>query len=133
MRKIELHHVEHVAFYFAQKWMSYNEPIPPYETRFKNALESCLATPFMGYYQGLAEKGAILFYLLVKNHPFKNGNKRIAVMSLLTFLALNDRWLTVTDIQIYKMAKEVAESSPDQKDMKIGSVKYFIERNLVKP
>ncbi|QQG42451.1 MAG: Fic family protein [Candidatus Giovannonibacteria bacterium] len=44
-------------------------------------LESCLATPFHSFggksaYKGLIGKASMLFYLLVKNHPFQNGNKR---------------------------------------------------------
>ncbi|MCX6785530.1 MAG: Fic family protein [Candidatus Komeilibacteria bacterium] len=40
-------------------------------------------------YPGLIKKSAILFYLMIKNHPFQNGNKRIAMTTLFYFLYKN--------------------------------------------
>ena len=76
--------------------MTRDEPIPDFSSRFDGILESCLAVPFQKYagkdvYQGLVAKAARLFYLMVKNHPFKNGNKRIAITTLLTFLFFNKK------------------------------------------
>lgn len=58
------------------------------------ALESALAQPrstFEGVdlYPSLAEKIAALGYSLVQNHPFLDGNKRIAHAAMETFLILN--------------------------------------------
>lgn len=77
IKELTINEVEYVAFYLARRWMTFNEPIPDFHTRFPNKLESCLATPFQKFnrqslYQGLASRGAILFYLLIKNHPFQN-------------------------------------------------------------
>ena len=44
-------------------------------------------------YPTLATKASILFYLMIKNHPFQNGNKRIAITTLLTFLYENGKWI----------------------------------------
>jgi death-on-curing protein len=49
-------------------------------------------------YPTLVATAAILFYLMIKNHPFQNGNKRIAITTLLTFLYNNNKWLRA-DIQ----------------------------------
>lgn len=59
-----------------------------------NALESALAQPRVTYdskdlYPTLIEKAAILCYLLVKNHPFVDGNKRIGHAAMEVFLLLN--------------------------------------------
>jgi death on curing protein len=91
------------------------EPIPEFETRYSGRLESCLHTPFQAYaghefYDTLPRKGAVLFYLLIKNHPFANGNKRIAVVTLLLFLLKNDFGLQMDYDAMYSMAREVAES-----------------------
>jgi len=51
-------------------------------------------------YHGLIGKAAILFYLLIKNHPFKNGNKRIAITTVLVFLSINKKWLKVDEKRI---------------------------------
>ena len=41
-------------------------------------------------YDGIAEKSANLFYLIIKDHPFTDGNKRIASFLFILFLAKND-------------------------------------------
>ena len=41
-------------------------------------LESALYRPRTGYYQDIAEMAAALFESLIMNHPFLDGNKRIA-------------------------------------------------------
>lgn len=74
-QKITVAEVEYVAFVFARKLMTWDEPIPDFGTRFPNILESCLETPFARFakkdlYRGLIGKASILFYLLIKNHPF---------------------------------------------------------------
>jgi death-on-curing protein len=62
------------------------------------ALESAVAQPratFAGteLYPSLAEKAAALGYSLALNHPFVDGNKRVAHAALETFLILNGREL----------------------------------------
>jgi len=47
---------------------------------------------------------AILFYLLNKNHPFANGNKRIALTALLVFLFLNGKWVVAGQDELYRFA-----------------------------
>ena len=41
-------------------------------------LESALFRPRTGYYQDIAEMAAALFESLIMNHPFVDGNKRVA-------------------------------------------------------
>ena len=98
IKKISILEIEYIAYRLAKKLMSWNEPIPDFSSRFPNVLESCLAIPFQSFsgrklYKGLVGKAAVLFYLMIKNHPFLNGNKRIATASLLVFLHINDYWL----------------------------------------
>lgn len=128
--------VEHLALVLARRWMDWNEPIPDFHTRFPDKLESCLLTPFMYFaqkplYPRLVDKTAILFYLLIKNHPFVNGNKRIAVTSLLVFLHNNNKWLKVQAEFLYKIAVDVAKSRPAQKELMVGALKAFISRFLI--
>jgi death-on-curing protein len=59
-----------------------------------NALEAAVAQPRATYggedlYPTQADKAAILGYLLVKNHPFIDGNKRIGHAAMEVFLLLN--------------------------------------------
>lgn len=52
-------------------------------------LESALFRPQTGYYADLAEMGAALFESLIMNHPFVDGNKRVAFFATDVFLRLN--------------------------------------------
>jgi len=52
-------------------------------------LESALYRPRTGYYQDIAEMATALFESLVMNHPFVDGNKRIAFFATDVFLRLN--------------------------------------------
>ena len=129
--------VEYMAFELAQKFMTWNEPIPDFGTRFPNVLESCLATPFTRFnkrdlYRGLVGKAAILFYLMIKNHPFENGNKRIAVMALLYFLYKNTFWFTMDNKQLYRFARQIAASKPEDKESAILTIQGFLQNYLTK-
>ena len=82
MKKVTVKEVEYIAFRLAKEFFEFNEPIPDFATRFPNILESCLSTPFLEVfgknpYPSLIAKASMLFYLMVKNHPFQNGNKRL--------------------------------------------------------
>ncbi|MDX1481144.1 MAG: type II toxin-antitoxin system death-on-curing family toxin [Woeseiaceae bacterium] len=52
-------------------------------------LESALYRPQTGYYKDIAEMAAALFESLLLNHPFVDGNKRVAFFFTDTFLRLN--------------------------------------------
>ena len=52
-------------------------------------LESALYRPQTGYYADLAEMAAALFESLLMNHPFVDGNKRVAFFATDIFLRLN--------------------------------------------
>src|SRR3989338_8962233 len=120
-KEIKLVDVEYIAFRLAKRFLEWNEPIPSFGSRYPDRLESCLATPFQKFgkkylYKGLIKKGAVLFYLMNKNHPFQNGNKRIAMTTLLVFLSDNKKWIKADTQVLYNFAKWVAASPPDAKD-----------------
>ncbi len=134
-KRINLADVEYIAFQLAKKFMEWNEPIPDFDTRFPDKLESCIETPFQTFdrkslYKGLTGKSAILFYLMIKNHPFQNGNKRIAVTTLLFFLVQNGKWLSISNEDIYKFACKVAESTPEERSFIMDIINSFIEKNI---
>ncbi|OGZ32225.1 MAG: hypothetical protein A3H02_00775 [Candidatus Niyogibacteria bacterium RIFCSPLOWO2_12_FULL_41_13] len=136
MKKITLAEVEYIAFRLAKELLSFHEPIPNFSTRFPNILESCLAAPFQRFYKkdaysGLIPKAAILFYLVIKNHPFQNGNKRIAMTALFVFLYKNKKWLKVDNQELYNFAKWVAESNPKLKEETVKAAEKFIKTYMV--
>ena len=128
--------VEFMAHGLAVELMGRNEPIPPFETRYPAKLESCLETPGQTFggkdlYPTLVNKAAALFYLMIKNHPFQNGNKRVAVTTMLVFLYRNEKWLKVADQSLYLFAVWVAQSPPELKDAVLQGINDFIGKNLV--
>lgn len=52
-------------------------------------LESALFRPQTGYYNDIYETAAALFESLIINHPFIDGNKRVAFFATDVFLRLN--------------------------------------------
>ena len=136
MRKLTVGEIKYIAFELAQETMGWDEPIPAFETRYEGVLESCLATPFQTFdkkllYKGLVDKTAILFYLMIKNHPFENGNKRIAVTTLLTFLSLNNKWLKISNTDLYNFAVQIASGHAKLKDQTVELIKAFIKIHLI--
>lgn len=128
--------VEYLAHKLARELMTFNEPIPDFSTRYPGKLESCLAQPFQKFsrkslYQGLTGKAAVMFYLMVKNHPFQNGNKRIAMTSVFVFLHKNKKWLRVDTKELYNFAVWVAESNPRLKDEVVSAIVKFFNTYLV--
>lgn len=137
MKTISLAEVEYVGCDLAKKYMAWNEPIPDFSTRFPGKLESCLAAPFQTYgkkqlYRGLIPKAAALFYLMIKNHPFQNGNKRIAVTTLFYFLYKNNKWLRVDNVELYNFAKWIAASNPALKQATLKAIEDFLRLYLIR-
>lgn len=52
-------------------------------------LLSAIDTPRQRRYRGVHTKAACLFRSLIETHPLQDGNKRLAVVSLVLFLRLN--------------------------------------------
>ncbi|MCX5781810.1 MAG: type II toxin-antitoxin system death-on-curing family toxin [Elusimicrobia bacterium] len=134
---ITVQEVEYIAVSLAQKWMTFNEPIPHHSTRFPNRLESCILTPQQsfggeGLYKGLVGKASMLFYLMNKNHPFQNGNKRIAMTSLMLLLYKNNYWIKVDNEALYKFAMWVVQSPNEAKNETEKAIKNFIGKYLIK-
>lgn len=135
LKNISIEEIKYIAHQLAVQTMNWDEPIPEFETRYPNILESCIFTPFQRFnkkylYKGLSGKAAILFYLLIKNHPFQNGNKRLAVTSLLVFLVLNDKWLKTDTMELYNFAKWVAASPPEAKKEVVEYIERFVRLRL---
>lgn len=136
LKNITLAEVQYIAHQLAKKWMEWDEPIPDFSSRYPNILESCLAAPFQTFgkkmlYRNLIEKSSILFFLLIKNHPFFNGNKRIAVTTLLVFLDKNKKWLKISNQELYNFAMWVAASPPDLKDQIVKAIQIYLKKHII--
>ena len=131
IKKLHITEIEYIAHRLAKELMEYGEPIPPFDTRYPDKLESCLKTPFQTFdkkslYKGFESKASMLFYLMIKNHPFQNGNKRVAVVTLIYFLYSNGRRLKVGNEQLYEFSKKIAASEAGHKDKIVSEINDFI-------
>ena len=69
--------------------------------RDAGALASALLRPQLGYYDGLIEEGAALMESLANNHPFVDGNKRVAFVVTDVFLRMNGHYIECDDEAAY--------------------------------
>ncbi len=85
-------------------------------------------------YPSLEEKAAHLFYFIIKDHPFVDGNKRIGSLLLLLFLVENHFLYNrkgerkINDTALATLALLVAESKPDQKDVMVRLIVNLINK-----
>lgn len=70
--------------------------------RDEDALEAALHRPRSGYYSDLLSQAAALFESLVVNHPFVDGNKRVAFAAMDTFLRSNGMRIDASPKDIYE-------------------------------
>lgn len=84
------------------------------EALLESALENAFAT-FGGQelYPSKEEKGARLGYTLISNHAFVDGNKRIGMYVMLTFLEVNGIRLDCTNEDVIEAGLGVASGAMD--------------------
>ena len=135
MKPISVEEVEYLAYSLANEQMTWDEPIPDFGTRYPGVLESCLGAAYQTYakkelYPSMLDKAVIIFYLMIKNHPFMNGNKRLAISTMLTFLYINRKWLDVSNDDLYAFAIWVAASNPRLKEGVVLAIHSFIKGGM---
>jgi len=95
-------------------------------------LESALRTPFQTFegeelYPTLKKKAASLCYGLVNNHCFVDGNKRVGVLAMMTFLDMNERPVECTDVEMIQLGLGIADGTIKQADIYLWIVKHTEE------
>lgn len=86
-------------------------------------------------YPSVEEKAAMLLYLVVKNHSFSDGNKRIAAMLFLWFMEKNgilygeDGRKRIADNTLVALTLMIAESRTEEKDVMVKVVVNLINKN----
>ena len=58
---------------------------------------------------------------IVRNHPFVDGNKRVAFLAAALFLAEHDLEVTASDEAVVTAVLSLAEGSMDEKSFALGS------------
>ena len=75
------------------------------------ALESALMRPQIGYYDGILEEAAAMLESLAVNHPFIDGNKRVAFEATDTFLRLNGRFINCDNAEAHRFFMRLFETN----------------------
>lgn len=112
-----------------------DDPIAGFEDHKFELLDSALQLPRQTFdggelYPTLEQKAAALYYTLNKNHPFTNGNKRIATASLLVFLYINDSWLNVPRENLLARTLDIAKSDPKDREIIVKDLNDWIGENI---
>jgi death on curing protein len=81
-----------------------------------NMIQSAIAQPSMTFdgidlYPSLEEKAAALAYSIIRNHGFRDGNKRVGMASIDLILAGNGHWLNATVDEVAETGFAVADGS----------------------
>ncbi len=79
--------------------------------RDPGAIESALFRPQTGYYKDIVAEAAALMESLAINHPFVDGNKRIAFAAADVFLRINGWRLQGSPSQIHEDMIHMFDSS----------------------
>ncbi|CAO5682980.1 MAG: hypothetical protein HEEMFOPI_01846 [Holosporales bacterium] len=133
--------------------LSYNDILQAINLFKKTLIEKGEATPIFGQqkenhllailnaihqtfgeiplYSSYMERGAHLLYFVIKDHPFVDGNKRIA--SFLFILYLKSFQKTFVDMNtkaLVALALLIAESEPSDKELMIKLISNLIEKDI---
>lgn len=94
--------------------------------RDPGALEAALFRPQTGYYRDVVHEAAALFESLVLNHPFIDGNKRVAFAAADVFLRLNGRVAVLDDAETYAFIIEWLSS----RSRSLDSIDEWLRRHV---
>jgi len=92
------------------------------------ALEAAIYRPQTGYYDDLIAEAAALFESLAVNHPFIDGNKRVAFAATDTFLRVNGYKINANSAVIYKKMMELF----DNKSFRFEKLEPWLRSIVVK-
>ncbi len=90
------------------------------------ALASAIMRPQMGYYDTLVEEAAALLESLTLNHPFVDGNKRVAFAATEAFLSMNGYFLDCDSDEAYAFFMQLFETN----SFRFSTLATWIEEHL---
>ena len=89
--------------------------------RDETALESALARPRQKWHYAdkldVAKLAAAYGFGLVQNHPYRDGNKRIGFLSIVTFLGINRHDLDATDAEVISEMLALADGRVSEEEL----------------
>lgn len=89
--------------------------------RDESALESALARPQQKWHYGESRAISVLAaayaFGLVRNHPYRDGNKRIGFLTMVTFLGINGYSFETTDADVVTHFVALAAGSVSEEQL----------------
>lgn len=80
----------------------------------ESAVMNCMQTfDEMELYPTIIEKAAVMAFSICKNHPFADGNKRTAVLAMLTMLRINKVNLVYSQNELISLGLGIADGTID--------------------
>ena len=119
--------------------LRFNEESSLFAIERDKGLESIIGNIYQSFagqdiYKSIEEKGANFLYLIVKNHVFTDGNKRIAATLFIYFLNFygilyKDEKQTIDNNTLAALTLLIAESNPKEKEVIIDLVMNFLNND----
>ena len=119
--------------------LRFNEESSLFAIERDKGLESIIGNIYQSFsgqdiYKSIEEKGANFLYLIVKNHVFADGNKRIAATLFIYFLNFygilyKDGKQAIDNNTLTALTLLIAESNPKEKDVIIDLVMNFLNND----
>lgn len=116
--------------------LRFNEGSSLFAIERDRGLESIIGNIYQSFdgkdvYKSIEEKGANFLYLIVKNHVFADGNKRIAATLFIYFLNFygilyRNKKQTIDNNTLAALTLLIAESNPKEKEVLIDLVMNFL-------
>lgn len=105
-----------------------------YGLRDYNLLDAAINSPFQTFanielYPTKEEKAARLAYNLISYHAFVDGNKRIGILAMLSFLEINGIKVEYTDEELIELGLKVANQEIKYDDLVKSIKSHKIKEN----
>lgn len=129
LRHLSSEEIEQIHHAIAQDFKDTPDPIAPAGVRSPDLLASAAARPAAGLgtfrkYPTVEMAAAALAHSVIHNHPFYNGNKRTALVSMMAFMDENGLVLTSSQDELFKWTVRVAGH-------RLGANKFIGDRSDV--
>ncbi len=114
LRYLSVEEVISVHYQLVGDFCKHSDPIEPAGVRELSLLESAVFRPQTSFgvtnkYPTIEMAGAAVAHSLIHNHPFHNGNKRTALVSLLVFLDSNNFMLACNEDELFRLVLQTAQ------------------------
>ena len=119
--------------------LKFNEKSNLFAVERDRGLEAIIGNIYQSFdgeyiYKSVEEKAANFLYLIVKNHVFVDGNKRIAATLFIYFLEFynilyKDNKQVIDNNTLAALTLLIAESNPKEKDILVDLISNFLNNN----